>query len=75
MSRPETGCMKFGRDSYDKVYESIIKYFDGDESAAKVFVDKYALRKDDGSLENPADMHRRIARELDRIEKNKFSKD
>jgi len=46
------------------------EYFNGDELAASVFVDKYALKNEDAELlENTPDMmHRRLARELARIE-------
>lgn len=46
------------------------EYFDGDELAASVFVGKYALRDQDGSLLEltPDDMHRRLAKEFARIE-------
>lgn len=57
--------------SYSQVYEATIKYFDGDDFAAKVFVDKYALQNLGGTyLElTPADMHRRLAKEFARIER------
>jgi ribonucleotide reductase alpha subunit len=56
---------------YSQVYEASIKYFDGDDFAAKVFVDKYALQDLNGTyLElTPADMHRRLAKEFARIER------
>ena len=56
---------------YDEVYQASLDYFGGDELAAKVFVDKYALR-DNGDFyeKTPDDMHRRLAREFHRIEKN-----
>lgn len=61
---------------YDKSFEECLEYFDGDELAAKVFLDKYALRDNDGDLveATPRDMHVRIARELARIETKKFKK-
>ena len=60
--------------TYQESLEASIKYFDGDELAAKVFVDKYALRdNEDNLLElTPDDMHRRLAKEFARIEKKKF---
>lgn len=60
--------------NYNEVYESSLEYFDGDELAAKVFVDKYALRDNDGNFmeKTPEDMHRRLAKEFARIEKDKF---
>lgn len=56
--------------TYSKVYEASLKYFNGDEFAAKVFVDKYALQAPSGEyLElTPTDMHRRLAKEFARIE-------
>lgn len=57
--------------SYDEVLEESKKYFDGDEFAAKVFVDKYALQKKNGEYieKSPEDMHHRLAKEFARIEK------
>lgn len=56
--------------SYSQVLEATTQYFGGDEFAAKVFVDKYALQDLKGTfLElTPADMHRRLAKEFARIE-------
>jgi ribonucleoside-diphosphate reductase alpha chain len=61
---------------YNEAYDSTVAYFDGDELAAKVFLDKYALRnKQDELLEKtPEDMHWRLAKEIARIEKEKFKK-
>jgi len=58
--------------TYSQVYEASIEYFAGDEFAAKVFVDKYALQDLSGTyLElTPAAMHRRLAKEFARIEQN-----
>ncbi|MFW6311107.1 MAG: adenosylcobalamin-dependent ribonucleoside-diphosphate reductase [Nanoarchaeota archaeon] len=60
--------------SYDEVFNESLKYFGGDELAAKVFVDKYALRDGDGNYleNNPEMMLKRLAIEFARIEKNKF---
>ena len=57
--------------TYSQVFEASIEYFNGDEFAAKVFVDKYALQNLTGTyLElTPADMHRRLAKEFARIER------
>lgn len=57
--------------TYSQVLDASIEYFGGDEFAAKVFVDKYALQTLGGIyLElTPADMHHRLAREFARIEK------
>lgn len=57
--------------SYSQVFEASVKYFNEDEFAAKVFVDKYALQNSKGEfLElTPTDMHHRLAIEFARIEK------
>lgn len=62
--------------SYDEALEATLEYFNNDELAAKVFVDKYALRDNDKNIleKTPDDMHRRIAREIARVEQNKFAK-
>lgn len=62
--------------SYDEALVDSIKYFDGDEMAAKIFLDKYALRDNEQSLleKTPLDMHRRLSKEFARVEKNKFKK-
>ena len=59
--------------SFDQSYEASLKYFDGDELAARVWVSKYALKASEGNIYEltPDDMHRRLARELERIE-NKY---
>lgn len=56
--------------TYSQVLEASVEYFQGDEFAAKVFVDKYALQNSKGEyLElTPTDMHRRLAKEFARIE-------
>lgn len=56
--------------SYEEAYEASLKYFGGDELAAQVWVNKYALKDSYGNIYelSPDDMHRRIARELARIE-------
>jgi ribonucleoside-diphosphate reductase alpha chain len=50
------------------------EYFGGQELPAKVFIDKYALRDNEGNLveSTPDDTHRRLAKEFARIEKKKF---
>lgn len=57
--------------SYEEVLESSIEYFNGDQLAAEVFLGKYALANPEGNLleKTPEDMHRRLAREFARIEK------
>ena len=58
--------------TYQQAYEASLKYFDGDELAARGWATKYALKDSFGHLYEltPDDMHRRIAREIARIEKN-----
>jgi len=57
--------------SHDDAVAAAIKYFDGDEMAAKVWVSKYALKDSFGQIFelSPDDMHRRIASEIARIER------
>ena len=59
--------------TYQQAYEASLKYFDGDELAARVWSSKYALKDSFGNLYEltPDDMHHRIAREIARIE-NKY---
>jgi ribonucleoside-diphosphate reductase alpha chain len=61
--------------SYEEVLKASEEYF-GNELSAKAFVDKYALRNNNGDLleKTPDDMHKRIAKELARIENKKFKK-
>ncbi len=56
--------------SYDEAYEASLKYFDGDELAARVWVNKYAMKDSFGNIyeKSPEDMHWRIAKEIARIE-------
>ena len=65
--------------TYEEVIKESIKYFNGDEMAAKVFADKYALKDGDIYYElTPNEMHKRLAGEFARIEKkypNSLDKD
>ncbi len=58
--------------SHEEVLQASIKYFKGDTLAANVWMNKYALKDSDGRLFEltPDDMHRRLASEIARIEKN-----
>lgn len=58
--------------TYDEAYAASLDYFNGDALAARVFVNKYAMKDSFGRFyeASPADMHRRIASELARIESN-----
>jgi len=56
---------------HDEVIEAATKYFKGDSLAANVWTNKYALKDSEGNIYEltPDDMHRRIAKEVARIEK------
>lgn len=56
--------------SYDEAFESTLEYFNGDELAARVWVNKYAMKDSYGNIyeKNPVEMHWRIANEVARIE-------
>jgi len=55
----------------EQAYEASLKYFKGDDLAARVWVNKYALKDSEGNIYEltPDDMHRRIAKEIARVEK------
>ncbi len=57
--------------TFEEAYEASVEYFKGDEMAAKVWVSKYAIKDSFGTIYEltPDNMHRRIAKELARIEK------
>ncbi len=57
--------------TYDQAFEASLKYFEGDELAARVWVNKYAMKDSFGNIyeKSPEDMHWRIANELARMEK------
>ncbi len=56
--------------TYDEAYQASLEYFNGDELAARVWVNKYALKDSYGNIyeKTPDDMHWRIANEIARIE-------
>ena len=56
--------------TYDEAFAATLKYFGGDELAARVWVSKYALKDSEHNIYEltPADMHHRIAGEIARIE-------
>ena len=57
--------------SYEEAFQATLAYFDGDELAARVWVNKYAMKDSFGNIyeKSPADMHRRLAAEMARIER------
>lgn len=54
----------------EEAFKASVAYFNGDDLAARVWVNKYALKDSEGNIyeKTPADMHRRIASEIARIE-------
>ena len=56
--------------SHEEAVEASIQYFKGDELAARVWANKYALKDSFGNLyeKSPDDMHHRLAREIHRVE-------
>lgn len=54
-----------------EIFQEVKEYFDGDELAAGVWIDKYALKDKDGNImeRTPEDMHHRLASEFARIER------
>ncbi len=56
--------------TFEEALEASKEYFNGDELAATVWINKYALKDSFGNLfeRTPDDMHRRLAKELARIE-------
>ena len=59
--------------SFDEAYQTSLAYFNGDELAARVWVNKYAMKDSFGNIyeKSPEQMHRRIAKEIARVE-NKY---
>jgi len=57
--------------SFDEAFRKSLEYFKGDELAARVWINKYALKDSFGHIYEltPDDMHKRIASEITRIEK------
>lgn len=56
--------------TFNEAFQKALNYFDGDELAARVWVNKYALKDSHGNIfeGDPNDMHRRLAKEIHRIE-------
>ena len=56
--------------TYDDAFRASVEYFNGDELAARVWVNKYAMKDSAGIIyeESPEDMHWRIANEIARVE-------
>jgi len=60
--------------TYEEAIQHSTEYFNGDDLAAKVWIDKYALRNEKQQLLEvcPDHMHSRLAKEFARIEGKKF---
>lgn len=56
--------------TYDEAFSAALEYFNGDELAARVWVNKYAVKDSFGAIyeQSPRDMHHRIANEIARVE-------
>lgn len=56
--------------TYDDAFKASVDYFNGDELAARVWVNKYAMKDSSGAIyeKSPEDMHWRIANEIARVE-------
>lgn len=56
--------------TYEQVIQNATEYFKGDELAASVWLNKYALKDSAGNLyeKTPDDMHKRLASEIARVE-------
>ena len=56
--------------SFDEAFQTALAYFGGDELAARVWVNKYAMKDSLGNIyeKSPEQMHWRIADEIARIE-------
>ena len=70
-SKEKRGEMKVKTYSFKTALKAATEYFKGDELAANVWINKYALKDSAGNLyeKTPNDMHRRIAKEIARVEK------
>ena len=54
----------------DEAFKAALHYFNNDDLAARVWLNKYALKDSEGHIYEltPNDMHTRIAKEIARIE-------
>lgn len=54
----------------EEAFDASVEYFQGDDLAARVWINKYALKDSHGNIfeKTPDDMHRRIAKEISRVE-------
>ncbi|MDB3887411.1 adenosylcobalamin-dependent ribonucleoside-diphosphate reductase [bacterium] len=80
VSREENSQKARKNYTFEEAVAGAVKYFNGDELAANVWVNKYALKDSAGNIYecNPDQMHRRLAGEIARIEKkypNSYTED
>ena len=70
MSTPAQSIAKPKTYSQEDAFDASVNYFKGDDLAARVWINKYALKDSDGNLYEltPNDMHKRIAKEIARVE-------
>lgn len=70
LSQNEKKTKEESKLTYDEALAASIEYFNGDELAAGVWLNKYALKDSFGNIyeATPDDMHRRMAKEIARIE-------
>lgn len=68
VAAPHVGMKTF---SQEDAFKETLKYFNGDDLAARVWVNKYALKDSYGNIyeQTPDDMHLRLAKEIARVEK------
>jgi len=68
--QPKEGKV-YSKYTRDEIHEATLAYFNGDNLATEVWINKYCLKDSDGNLyeKTPDDMHWRLAKELARIEK------
>lgn len=61
--------------TYEEAMAASLRYFNGDELAASVWINKYAMKDSFGNLyeASPEDMHRRLAKEFARVEADRKS--
>ena len=54
----------------EEAFEAALNYFNGDDLAARVWLNKYSLKDSDGQIyeSTPNEMHRRLAKEIARVE-------
>ena len=64
LTKTDTGSSELKKIDFQSAFKASIDYFEGDELAANVFVNKYALKDSDGNIyeATPYDLHKRLAK-------------